>query len=59
MEILFVPPCCSPSFHIKATFENDDFERFWTFILGDLGVHPMSKSINMDKHALPPHFGKP
>jgi hypothetical protein len=41
MEILFVPPCCSPFFHSKSTFENGDFVRFLTSILWDLGVRPM------------------
>jgi hypothetical protein len=47
MEILFVPPCCSPFFHTNSTFENGDFERFRTFILGDLGVHPMTMTFQI------------
>jgi hypothetical protein len=69
MEILFVLPCHSPFFHIKFRFGNRDFVRFWTFIIWDLGVHPMiiwlskicptrkepmSKPISMDKTCITP-----
>jgi hypothetical protein len=72
MESLFAPPYHSPFFHTNPHLRMATLRSFgplyfeiWEFIpwlwlstICPTRKEPMWKSINMDKHALPPHVGK-
>ncbi len=72
MESLFVPPYHSPFFHTNPCLKMATLRGFgllyfeiWEFVpwlwlskICPTRKEPMSKSINMDKHALHPHVGK-